>query len=86
MAPAPRLTFLPITLIRDIPCATHNHSELCAMKVHVSTRHPHSRMNGIMQPQPHIIWIDTTVVLLPPTITNLLATINGIYAAAIDDM
>ncbi|KIJ62744.1 hypothetical protein HYDPIDRAFT_30334 [Hydnomerulius pinastri MD-312] len=69
MAPAPCLTFLPITLIRDIPCAIHNHSELCAMK-----------------PQPHIIWIDTTVVLLPPTITNLLATINGIYAAAIDDM
>ncbi|KIJ65788.1 hypothetical protein HYDPIDRAFT_109801 [Hydnomerulius pinastri MD-312] len=86
MAPAPRLTFPPIALIRDIPCATHNHSELCAMKFHASTLRPHSRMNGIVQPQPRIIRIDTTVVLLPPTITDFLATINGTHAATIGDM
>ncbi|KIJ67413.1 hypothetical protein HYDPIDRAFT_108172, partial [Hydnomerulius pinastri MD-312] len=75
-----------IALIRDIPCAIHNHSELCAMKFHASTLCPHSRMNGIVQPQPCIIWIDTAVVLLLPMITDLLATINRTHAAAIDDM
>ncbi|KIJ68799.1 hypothetical protein HYDPIDRAFT_107055 [Hydnomerulius pinastri MD-312] len=41
---------------------------------------------AIAQPQAHAIRIDTTVVLLPPMITNLLATINRICAAAIDVM